>query len=166
MELCLSSISSLYLFEFGGVFNELLSFFFWPLIRSLRVVCYSWNAFVEFSAEGKVTKVRDIHKPYGKKRKVLVDDSLIEGLLTSSSMKSKGIPLSLGKQCQKDLMHGSKHCRTTRLPFESAKDCLLSRIKSLQNLHNNSLCPFNPQVLLQRCASFLLITFLSSNCEL
>ncbi|XP_028117135.1 uncharacterized protein LOC114314830 isoform X6 [Camellia sinensis] len=120
------------------------------LLRSLRVVCYSWSVFVEFSAEGKVTNVRDIHKSYGKKRKVLVDDSLIEGHLTSSSMKSKGIPLSLGKQCQKDLMHGSKHCRTTRLPFENAKDCLLSLKKSLQNLHKKSLFPYNPQVLLQR----------------
>ncbi|CAL5324717.1 unnamed protein product [Camellia sinensis] len=85
------------------------------------------------------------------KRKVLVDDSLIEGHLTSSSMKSKGIRLSLGKQCQKDLMRGSKHCRTTRLPFGNAKDCLLSLKKSLQNLHKKSLFPYNPQVLLQ-CA--------------
>ncbi|XP_028117121.1 uncharacterized protein LOC114314826 isoform X2 [Camellia sinensis] len=117
------------------------------LLRSLRVVCYSWNVFVEFSAEGKVTNVRDIHKSSGKKRKVLVDDSLIEGHLTSSSMKSKGIPLSLGKQCQKALMRGSKHCRTTRLPFENAKDCLLSLKKSLQNLHKKSLFPYNPQIL-------------------
>ncbi|KAI8030231.1 hypothetical protein LOK49_LG01G03379 [Camellia lanceoleosa] len=124
------------------------------LLRSLRVVCYSWNVFVEFSAEGKVTNVRDIHKSSGKKRKVLVDDSLIEGHLTSSSMKSKGIPLSLGKQCQKDLRHGSKHCRTTRLPFENAKDCLLSLKKSLQNLHKKSLFPYNPQVLLQRLTGF------------
>ncbi|CAL5367105.1 unnamed protein product [Camellia sinensis] len=82
------------------------------------------------------------------KRKVLVDDSLIEGHLTSSSMKSKGIRLSLGKQCQKDLMRGSKHCRTTRLPFGNAKDCLLSLKKSLQNLHKKSLFPYNPQVFL------------------
>ncbi|GMP28139.1 hypothetical protein CsSME_00003815 [Camellia sinensis var. sinensis] len=60
-------------------------------------------------------------------------------------MKSKGIPLSLGKQCQKALMRGSKHCRTTRLPFENAKDCLLSLKKSLQNLHKKSLFPYNPQ---------------------
>ncbi|CAL5369559.1 unnamed protein product [Camellia sinensis] len=93
------------------------------------------------------------------KRKVLVDDSLIEGHLTSSSMKSKGIRLSVGKQCQKDLIRGSKHCRTTRLPFENAKDCLLSLKKSLQNLHKKSLFPYNPQVLLQRAypAVFLMV---------
>ncbi|GMP28141.1 hypothetical protein CsSME_00003815 [Camellia sinensis var. sinensis] len=54
MELCLSSISSLYLYEFGGVFNELLSFFFGPLLGLcvLYVIrgTYLWN----FQQKGKL----------------------------------------------------------------------------------------------------------------
>ncbi|PSR88005.1 Threonine protease PRSS50 precursor [Actinidia chinensis var. chinensis] len=118
------------------------------LLRSLRVICDSWNVFVEFSVEGKVMYMREIHKSSGKKRKVLADGSDFLGHLTPLSMKSKGIPVSLGKQYQKDFMWAN------RIPFENAKDCLLSLKKSVQSLHQKKLFPYNPKVLLQRLTRF------------
>ncbi|KAG5528736.1 hypothetical protein RHGRI_029407 [Rhododendron griersonianum] len=123
------------------------------LLRSLRGVCDSWYVFVEFSTEEGIVNMTDVYKLSAKKRKVVADESEILGHLPSSSVKSKGI-LSPGKQRLKDLMNGSKHYRTKKLPFENAKDCLLSLKKSLQSLHKKHLFPYNPKVLLQRLMRF------------
>lgn len=109
-------------------------------------MCDSWYVFVEFSTEEGIVNMTDVYKLSAKKRKVVADESEILGHLPSSSVKSKGI-LSPGKQRLKDLKNGSKHYRTKKLPFENAKDCLLSLKKSLQSLHKKHMFPYNPKVL-------------------
>ncbi|KAA8547250.1 hypothetical protein F0562_003886 [Nyssa sinensis] len=117
------------------------------LLRCLRVVCDSWRIFVEFSVGGKVTDESSC-----KKRKVLMDSSDFQG--TSASVRGTGIPLSGEKKCQRDDTCGGKCCRSNRLPFEKAKECLLSLKKSVENLHQKNLFPYNPEVLLRRLTRF------------
>ncbi|XAR73946.1 hypothetical protein NMG60_11008085 [Bertholletia excelsa] len=125
------------------------------LLRSLRVVCDSWDVFMEFTLEGGVTNMKDVNKSSEKKRKVPADGSDFQGHLTSSPVKRNGMHKSLGNQFQGDLTHGGKHY--CRLSFEDAKNCLLSLKRSMVNLHHKNLFPYNPDVFLRRYISLHII---------
>ncbi|KAL3616472.1 hypothetical protein CASFOL_039862 [Castilleja foliolosa] len=86
------------------------------LLRSLRIVCDSWNLFSEFPG---VEKDR------------------------------------LGRLCPKrqkvsDYKEPNEGCKNNRLPFVSARDCLVSLKTSIDSLNQKNLFPYNPKVLLRR----------------
>ncbi|KAK2998945.1 hypothetical protein RJ639_024593, partial [Escallonia herrerae] len=112
------------------------------LLRCLRTVCESWNLFAECSLDSHIVK-----RSSCKKRK-LNDHSL--GEPSSADVQGSTIVVSVENECEEHI-YGSKHLRTNRLPFEDAVKCLLSLKKSMENLHQKNLFPYNPDVLLRRC---------------
>lgn len=85
-----------------------------------------------------------------KRRRVSVDRAHLESGFPNASMKDDLITSPLQIECKKGLTIGSKHGRKVRLPFEDAKDCLLSLKSSIDSLHQKNLFPYNPGVLLRR----------------
>uniref|UniRef100_F6HRY6 Protein Lines C-terminal domain-containing protein n=1 Tax=Vitis vinifera TaxID=29760 RepID=F6HRY6_VITVI len=118
------------------------------LIVCLRKICESWDLFVEFSVTGKF-----MSQSFRKKRKVFQNgpDSQVEP--SSSPIIDVGIPMSLEKECMRKHNYGHKERGSREQPFKEAKECLLSLKNSVENLHQKSLFPYNPQVLLRRSVS-------------
>ncbi|XP_034689394.1 uncharacterized protein LOC117917281 isoform X1 [Vitis riparia] len=119
------------------------------ILRCLRKICESWDLFVEFSVTGKF-----MSQSFRKKRKVFQNgpDSQVEP--SSSPIIDAGIPMSLEKECMRKHNYGHKECGSRGQPFKEAKECLLSLKNSVENLHQKSLFPYNPQVLLRRLTRF------------
>ncbi|KAM4118014.1 hypothetical protein ACB094_02G168600 [Castanea mollissima] len=122
------------------------------LLRCLRIICDSWNLFVEFSFNGKV-----INQSSCKKRKVSFDGSNFGADVTPMLVKNNGIITSQEKEYKRDHRYGSQHYITE--PFEEAKECLLSLRNSVESLHKKNLFPYNPKVLLKRLTRFQELCF-------
>ena len=103
---------------------------------------------MEFSVTGKF-----MSQSFRKKRKVFQNgpDSQVEPL--SLPIIDVGIPMSLEKECMRKHNYGHKERGSREQPFKEAKECLLSLKNSVENLHQKSLFPYNPQVLLRRSVS-------------
>lgn len=119
------------------------------LLRSLRVVCDSWNLFVKYP-ETEEAK----HLLYSKRRKVLAGCLDPEEVLSSPRVRNDGAPSSLEMECKKVQLSDSKHGRNYRLPFVDARDCLVSLKTSIESLCQKNLFPYNPQALLLRLIRF------------
>ncbi|CAI9777478.1 unnamed protein product [Fraxinus pennsylvanica] len=124
------------------------------LLRSLRVACDSWNLFVKYP-ETEEAK----HLLYSKRRKVLAGCLDSEEVLSSSRVRNDGAPSSLEMECKKVQLSDSKHGRNHRLPFVSARDCLVSLKTSIESLCQKNLFPYNPQALLLRLIRFQELCF-------
>ncbi|KAF3955631.1 hypothetical protein CMV_019164 [Castanea mollissima] len=122
------------------------------LLRCLRIICDSWNLFVEFSFNGKV-----INQSSCKKRKVSFDGSNFGADVTPMLVKNNGIITSQEKEYTRDHRYGSQRYITE--PFEEAKECLLSLRNSVESLHKKNLFPYNPKVLLKRLTRFQELCF-------
>ncbi|KAK2997855.1 hypothetical protein RJ639_025971, partial [Escallonia herrerae] len=112
------------------------------LLRCLRTVCESWNLFAECSLDSNI-----VNRSSCKKRKL---NAHSRGEPSSADVQGSTIVVSVENECEQHI-YGSKHLRTNRLPFEDAVKCLLSLKKSVENLHQKNLFPYNPDVLLRRC---------------
>ncbi|XP_052878716.1 uncharacterized protein LOC108476553 isoform X1 [Gossypium arboreum] len=117
------------------------------LLRCLRIVCDSWQTFMEFSVYGKLS-----NQLSSKRRKILSESSNFK--IEPSSGPVKTIPLSLEKK-----FNGNLEYRHTKQMYELAKGCLLSLKKSVENLHLKNLFPYNPEVLLKRLERFQELCF-------
>ncbi|GMJ07962.1 hypothetical protein like AT3G50430 [Hibiscus trionum] len=117
------------------------------LLRCLRIVCDYWQTFTEFSVYGKLR-----NQLSNKRRKILSESSTFKVEPSSGPVKTK--PLSLEKTLKADVEY-----RDTTQMYELAKDCLLSLKKSVENLHQKNLFPYNPKVLLKRLARFQELCF-------
>ncbi|KAG8474669.1 hypothetical protein CXB51_031178 [Gossypium anomalum] len=117
------------------------------LLRCLRIVCDSWQTFMEFSVYGKLS-----NQLSSKRRKILSESSNFKIELSSRPVKM--IPLSLEKK-----FNGNLEYRHTKQMYELAKGCLLSLKKSVENLHLKNLFPYNPEVLLKRLERFQELCF-------
>ncbi|KAL3813579.1 hypothetical protein ACJIZ3_014847 [Penstemon smallii] len=98
------------------------------LLRSLRIVCDSWNLFVEFPGVDE-----GLGESCSKRQKVIVDDFDFNGMSSPAQLK-----------------HGGNY----RLSFVAARDCLVSLRASIDSLNQKNLFPYNPQVLLRRLMRF------------
>ncbi|MBA0846146.1 hypothetical protein Goarm_023287, partial [Gossypium armourianum] len=107
------------------------------LLRCLRIVCDSWQTFMEFSVYGKLS-----NQLSSKRRKILSESSNFK--IEPSSGPVKTFPLSLEKK-----FNGNLEYRHMKQMYELAKGCLLSLKKSVENLHLKNLFPYNPEVLLK-----------------
>ncbi|KAK2981028.1 hypothetical protein RJ640_012187 [Escallonia rubra] len=114
------------------------------LLRCLRTVCESWNLFAEFSLDGNF-----VNRSSCKKRKL---NAHFQGELSSADVQGSTLVVLVEDECEEHI-YGSKHLRTNKLPFEDAVKCLLSLKKSVENLHQKNLFPYNPDVLLRRIAA-------------
>ncbi|TYH37977.1 hypothetical protein ES332_D12G078200v1 [Gossypium tomentosum] len=117
------------------------------LLRCLRIVCDSWQTFMEFSVYGKLS-----NQLSSKRRKILSESSNFK--IEPSSGPVKTIPLSLEKK-----FNGNLEYRHMKQMYELAKGCLLSLKKSVENLHLKNLFPYNPEVLLKRLERFQELCF-------
>ncbi|CAI9777479.1 unnamed protein product [Fraxinus pennsylvanica] len=124
------------------------------LLRSLRVVCDSWNLFVKYP-ETEEAK----HLLYSKRRKVLAGCLDSDEALSSPRVRNDGAPSSLEMECKKVQLSDSKHGRNYRLPFVGARDCLVSLKTSIESLCQKNLFPYNPQALLLRLIRFQELCF-------
>ncbi|XP_073065235.1 uncharacterized protein [Primulina eburnea] len=107
------------------------------LLRSLRLVCDSWDLFLEFPGveEG-------LSRSNSKRQKVLVDSSALQEAVSPANIDAQ-ISGSIKQE-------HNKH----RLPFLAARDCLISLRISIESLNQRNLFPYNPQVLLRRLFQF------------
>ncbi|KAL4367996.1 hypothetical protein GQ457_05G006860 [Hibiscus cannabinus] len=117
------------------------------LLRCLRIICDNWQTFTEFSVYGKLGNPLS-----NKRRKILSESSNFKVEPSSGPVKTK--PLSLEKT-----LKGGVEYRDTKPMYELAKDCLLSLKKSVENLHQKNLFPYNPEVLLKRLTRFQELCF-------
>ncbi|KAG4114818.1 hypothetical protein ERO13_D12G090400v2 [Gossypium hirsutum] len=117
------------------------------LLRCFRIVCDSWQTFMEFSVYGKLS-----NQLSSKRRKILSESSNFK--IEPSSGPVKTIPLSLEKK-----FNGNLEYRHMKQMYELAKGCLLSLKKSVENLHLKNLFPYNPEVLLKRLERFQELCF-------
>ncbi|KAG9440757.1 hypothetical protein H6P81_020922 [Aristolochia fimbriata] len=109
------------------------------LLRCLRLVCESWDTFLEFSYCGYGQ-----NESSEKKRKFCLIHKLDpSGELELSSTSREGMQSPM---------------RTTTVltheAFRNAKQCLLSFKQSVENLHVKNLFPYNPAALLRSFAKF------------
>lgn len=102
-------------------------------VRSLRLVCDSWDLFLEFPGVEEGSS-----RSHSKRRKVLVDNSALQEAVSPVNMDAR-ISCSIK---QEHIKHG--------LPFLAARDCLISLRISIESLDQKNLFPYNPQVLLRR----------------
>ncbi|WCJ31047.1 hypothetical protein M5689_012563 [Euphorbia peplus] len=122
------------------------------LLRSLRVVCDSWNLFVIFTVHERIKVPSSC-----KKRKLLLDGPNIQA--EALSVPSERILSSGFLKCKKNVEHSWKHEKSTSQMFKKAKNCLLSLKCSVENLHRKNLFPYNPEVLLRRLTKFQELCF-------
>ncbi|KAG8384459.1 hypothetical protein BUALT_Bualt04G0120000 [Buddleja alternifolia] len=111
------------------------------LLRSLRIVCDSWNLFVGFpgveEGSGQLCP---------KRQKVSVDSKDFKGELSPLlPLKDGGI-----STVEKEHNEGYENGRNYREPFMAARDCLASLRSSINSLNQKDLFPYNPQALLRR----------------
>ncbi|XP_077233133.1 golgin isoform X2 [Tasmannia lanceolata] len=120
------------------------------LLRSLRIVCKSWCMFVEFSVGES-----ELRQSYCKKRKIcnFMSGRDCEGKVDLSSSSMKEIANARIPERQNKQRHSFRSMPETDRPllaFGKAKECLLSLKKSVENLHQKNLFPYNPAALLRR----------------
>nr|GMC59554.1 uncharacterized protein LOC109180318 [Ipomoea batatas] len=114
------------------------------LLRCLRMVFKSWSLFTNFAWSGK----KEIQL-YQKRRKVSLDHLSFKVEVSTPVTDGRCSPVE--RDQKKGKASGVIDCRTERLPFQHATNCLLELKTSIENLHHKNLFPYNPKVLLQRC---------------
>ncbi|XP_073141120.1 uncharacterized protein [Henckelia pumila] len=107
------------------------------LLRSLRLVCNSWDLFLEFPGVEEGSS-----RSNSKRQKVLVDNLALQEA-ESPTVVNVRISCSIKQE-------PNKH----RLPFLAARDCLIALRISIESLNQKNLFPYNPQVLLRRLLQF------------
>ncbi|KAI3665737.1 hypothetical protein L6452_44367 [Arctium lappa] len=105
------------------------------LLKCLRIVCDTWNSFRGFP-------VRKGGNRSSFKRRKVMNDSCVQQE-SSSESSSDEIRLS-----------SKTGCKNQERRFHAATDCLLLLKKSVENLHQKNLFPYNPEVLLRRLTRF------------
>ncbi|XP_030546404.1 uncharacterized protein LOC115752392 [Rhodamnia argentea] len=108
------------------------------LLRCLRLISESWEAFLQFSYVRSAKKWSS-----NKERKI-----------SRQKVNFHLEPYGTGK-----FRHGHKLEGTRGKPFDKAKLCLLSLKYSVESLHQKKLFPYNPKVLLRRLTEFLELCF-------
>ncbi|KAJ7944381.1 Protein Lines [Quillaja saponaria] len=121
------------------------------LLRCLRLVCDSWDIFMEFSVCGELS-----YQSTGKRRRIS-GISNFGAVTIYSQVDSNSVFPSVDKECKGELKYNFKCYRSQ--PFNEAKKCLLSLKKSVENLHQKNLFPYNPEVLLKRLRKFQELCF-------
>ncbi|XP_060192968.1 uncharacterized protein LOC132622379 isoform X2 [Lycium barbarum] len=116
------------------------------LLRCLRMVCDSWNIFVEFSWSGK-SRSR-------KRKKISTDDYNSRGEISVLPSSVSGVIVPLESKSKKAYGCRDEDYVTQISPFECARNCLFSLKASIESLHQKKLFPYNPQVLLRRLTQF------------
>ncbi|CAL0313477.1 unnamed protein product [Lupinus luteus] len=116
------------------------------LLRCLHLICNSWKLFLKFPLFGEL-----LNQPSCKRRKVSGNgpESLADGMPCVKHNGSKTLHI---KDYREDNEYGFKHYNKN--PFKKAAECLLSLKKSVDNLHQKNLFPYNPRVLLKRLRRF------------
>ncbi|XP_024312774.1 uncharacterized protein LOC100841493 isoform X1 [Brachypodium distachyon] len=105
------------------------------LLRCLRLVSQCWDAFVDDSVyEAKIQKLNC------KRRRSLKD---INSIRDSSTEGTK-----LGSSCDKE-------SKSKQQLFQSAKVCVLSLKRTLEDLHKKDLFPYDPKPLLRRSVTMM-----------
>ncbi|XP_045786305.1 uncharacterized protein LOC123881629 [Trifolium pratense] len=113
------------------------------LLRCMHLICNSWKLFVEFPSSGEL-----LNQSSCKRRKLLGDGLQFVADETPSSVDNNGsIELNI-KNFKADFKHRNIE------QFKKAAECLLSLNNSIGNLHQKSLFPYNPEVLLRRLRKF------------
>ncbi|KAK2410997.1 hypothetical protein QL285_046328 [Trifolium repens] len=113
------------------------------LLRCMHLICNSWKLFVEFPLSGKL-----LNQTSCKRRKLIGDGLQFVADETPSSVDNNGsIELNI-----KNFKAEFKHRNIEQ--FKKAAECLLSLNNSIGNLHQKSLFPYNPEVLLRRLRRF------------
>lgn len=107
------------------------------LLRSLRLVCDSWDLFLEFPGVEEGSS-----RSNSKRQKVLVDNSALQEAVSPANIDAQ-ISCSIKQE-------HNKH----RLPFLAARGCLISLRISIESLNQKNLFPYNPQVLIRRLLQF------------
>ncbi|XP_056169761.1 uncharacterized protein LOC115686581 isoform X1 [Syzygium oleosum] len=108
------------------------------LLRCLRLISESWEAFLQFSYVWSAKKW----------------SSITERKIFRQKVNFRLEPYSTG-----NFRHGHKLQGTRGKPFDKAKLCLLSLKYSVENLHQKNLFPYNPKVLLRRLTEFQELCF-------
>ncbi|KAJ6812015.1 uncharacterized protein M6B38_152230 [Iris pallida] len=114
------------------------------LLRLLRLICQSWSIFAELSPRGSGTD-----RNCQKRRKISVDKNCNEILGSFSSSSSVITRQFMPRQ--------KSHCSHKNISlhsFEKAKECLVSLKRSVADMHQKSLFPYNPRALLKSLARF------------
>ncbi|KZV47515.1 hypothetical protein F511_14587 [Dorcoceras hygrometricum] len=106
------------------------------LLRSLRLVCDSWDLFLEFPGLEEGSSGSN-----SKRQKVLVDNSAHQEAVSPANIDAR-ISCSIKQDYS-----------TRRIPFLAARNCLNSLRISIESLNQKNLFPYNPQVLLRRLRS-------------
>lgn len=83
-----------------------------------------------------------------KRRKLLGDNPQLVADETPSSVDNNGSIELHSKNFEEDNEYDFKHHKVEQ--FKKAAECLLSLNNSIGNLHQKSLFPYNPEVLLRR----------------
>lgn len=113
------------------------------VLRCLRLVSGCWDAFVDDSVyEAQIQKINC------KRQRTLKD---INNFTGGSSMEGTKL--------------GSSHDKESKSKeqlFLSAKVCLLSLKRTLEDLHKKDLFPYNPKPLLKRSVTMMIFSPLSS----
>ncbi|XP_019185374.1 PREDICTED: uncharacterized protein LOC109180318 [Ipomoea nil] len=117
------------------------------LLRCLRMVFKSWSLFTNFLWSGK----KEIQLCQ-KRRKVSLDHLNFKVEVSTPVTDGRCSPVE--RDQKKGKASGVIDCRTERLPFQHATNCLLELKTSIENLHYKNLFPYNPKVLLQRLSTF------------
>lgn len=109
----------------------------------MHLICNSWKLFVEFPLSGEF-----LNQSSCKRRKLLGDGIQFVADGTLSSVDKNGSILLHIKNFKEDSKYDLKHRNIEQ--FKKAAECLLSLNNSIGNLHQKSLFPYNPEVLLRR----------------
>ncbi|CAK8562352.1 unnamed protein product [Lathyrus sativus] len=117
------------------------------LLRCMHLICNSWKLFVEFPLSGELSNQSSC-----KRRKLLGDDPQLVADETPSSVDNNGSIELHSKNFKEDSEYDFKHHNFEQ--FKKAAECLLSLNNSIGNLHQKSLFPYNPEVLLRRLRRF------------
>ncbi|XP_039684732.1 uncharacterized protein [Medicago truncatula] len=120
------------------------------LLRCMHLICNSWKLFVEFPLSGEF-----LNQSSCKRRKLLGDGIQFVADRTFSSVDKNGSILLHIKNFKEDSEYDLKHRNIEQ--FKKAAECLLSLNNSIGNLHQKSLFPYNPEVLLRRKISRVML---------
>lgn len=111
--------------------------------RCMHLICNSWKLFVEFPFSGEL-----LNQSSCKRRKLLGNDLQFVADEMPSSVDNNGSTDLHFKNFKEDSEYDLKHHNNEQ--FKKAAECLLSLNNSIGNLHQKSLFPYNPEVLLRR----------------
>ncbi|XP_043711668.1 uncharacterized protein LOC122660427 isoform X2 [Telopea speciosissima] len=116
------------------------------LLRCFRMIFKSWHLFVEFSVCES-----EISQPSCKKRKIILDSQDSNGKV---DLLHGETPVALDRDRRRKHDVASKPYDEMPKSFKNAKDCLLSLKRSVKNLHQKNLFPYNPTALLRSFMKF------------